>query len=240
MGLLSESLWIQGDWRGSLDALRQATAISTIPTLSHGLIRYQVGASEADGDLLRRVLDCDTDPDRRAYARLALARAIGSSNRHDARSMCADAARLLAATQLPQYDLPIRVLIECLGDNLDAALAYAARAESHCSASAYGETCVDIGVNSLECVTHPNREHARAFLSLTGKIQHAGVGYRIDYQRGLALRTLGESDAAQASFESAIARVHEITLALDTDDAQLFQRSSVIRRIAGEVPVACH
>jgi eukaryotic-like serine/threonine-protein kinase len=204
LGMLSESLSVSGDPGGAIHHLERAAAVSNGATLGHGLLLAQLGSLEQAAALLERFRDADPDPDRKAVARVALARVLLLQGELDeARARCADALEVLSPTPLPQHVLPAEALMACIDRQPAFAVMTLRAASVHCTRAICDEIATDVGSLLCACPESVTVEQVRSYLEATASPVHRGISYRIHYIRAQLLGRFGVASDARPDLEKA-------------------------------------
>jgi tetratricopeptide (TPR) repeat protein len=171
-GFRAESLCASGEVGEAV-----ALAVGPAPTLSYPLVLAVLGRFDEAAEVLPGLLDADPDPDRRALARLVMARARWRQGREEeAGEYCREAAEILAPTPLPRYVAPVEAMRACVDGDVGAALAALREAQEHCGPAAADEVAWDVG----ELVAERGGEgDMLAYLELGKRVVHGTIGPRV-------------------------------------------------------------
>jgi tetratricopeptide (TPR) repeat protein len=237
LGMLAESCWVTGLAGEAIRHLEHAAEVARAATLSHPLVLAQLGALEQAADLLERFRDADPDPDRRAAARLALARVRWwEGDVKEARAACAAALKVLSPTPLPRYVLPAEVLMACLDGQPAVALAGLAAARVHCSPAIYDEVALDVGTYFADAVATGADADLERYVAMVAATAHRGVRYRIHHLVSRMRRALGDTEGARASAADARADVHALSTQLPEFFAEVFLGNPWVESILAAAP----
>ncbi len=229
LGMLAESCWLSGEAGQAISSLQQAADAANAATLSHGLILAQLGALEQASEMLEQLRDSDPDPDRRALARLAMARVCWQlGDVASARTTCTEALDILAPTPLPRHVLPAEALMACLDMQPSLALIALRAAKAHCSGAPYDEVIADVGACFLDTPDQLSSDQLRTFLSLSSEPKHAGVRHRILHMRSVIFSHLGDHETGWQCAKDARAAVASLASQLPEEFASIFMESPLV------------
>ncbi|HTJ45445.1 MAG TPA: tetratricopeptide repeat protein, partial [Kofleriaceae bacterium] len=211
LGMLAESLWTVGESGAAIAALEEGAQAASALTLSHAFILLQLGQLDDAVAWLEQFVGGEPDPQRRAVARLGLARAHAWSGRvADARAQCDEALAILEPTPVPRFVLPVRSMRNALDGKLDALVETLDAIESACAPYEFGEAVLDAGEALVE---HDARGGLVArYLSIAGRAAHRGLRYRIEDLRATLFERIGDNEGARECVQRSH---HELDRLLD-------------------------
>jgi tetratricopeptide (TPR) repeat protein len=198
LGMLAESLWAVGEATAAIDALEEGARAASSLTLSHAFILLHLGQLEDAIEWLSRFADGEVDPQRRAVARLGLARGYAwSGRRPEARAQCDVALGILAPSRVPRFTLPIECLRAALEDDVGTAVGKLEELQHRCAPFEYAEAALDVG----EALVTQRADQAviEKYLAVSCDIAHRGVRYRIEDLRAQLFEQIGDVEHARDS-----------------------------------------
>jgi tetratricopeptide (TPR) repeat protein len=196
LGMLAESQWAVGDAGAAIEALEEGAKAASSLTLSHAYVLLHLGQLEDAIDWLGRFADGEPDPQRRAQARLGLARAsLWNQQRDAARRECDVALAIVSPTSVPRFALPIQCLRATLDGDLHSAVALLDETAQACAPFERAEAALDVGEGLL--TGQPASADIVRYLAATRDIAHRGIRYHIEDIRAQLFERLGDVEHAR-------------------------------------------
>jgi tetratricopeptide (TPR) repeat protein len=223
LGLLAESCWATGDVAAVVDALERGAQAARGLTLSHAFLLLHLGSLDEAIEWLARFADAEPDPQRRAAARLGLARAHWwSGDTGEALRICGELRRFLAPTPAPRFTIPAMLLESCVAGQAARALALLEQAATRCAPYERAELALDIAT-LLASGGEP--EITRRFLEISGDVRHRGILYRVEALRSDLFARLDRNEEARTAFLCARQELEWLSAALSGEYRERLQEN---------------